>query len=162
MSAAERRPVPGNPNYEVDDRGNVYPLGREKPMYLRVDADGYHRVNLTIAPNKKRHSSVHRLVCEAFHGPAPAPGMHAAHANSIRNDNRKENLSWKTPAENNADKPAGLSINQGLTNGRVKLSPEQVLAIREANAPRRELARRFSISISQITCIQAGKSWRHL
>lgn len=162
MSGPERRPVPRHPNYEVDDRGNVYPKGRQKPMYLSPNADGYLRVNLTVATQKKRYVQVHRIVCEAFHGPALAAGMHAAHANSVRNDNRKENLSWKTPAENNADKPAGLSINRGESNGRSILTAENVAEIREANGSLRDLAERFSVSQSHISGIRSGRAWRHL
>lgn len=43
---------------------------------------------------------VHRLICEAFHGPCPA-GKEVDHRNRIRDDNRPENLHWVTRSENN-------------------------------------------------------------
>jgi hypothetical protein len=42
-------------------------------------------------------------VCEAFHGAKPFPEAHAAHENDVFTDNREENLSWKTRAENVVD-----------------------------------------------------------
>ena len=43
---------------------------------------------------------VHRLVCEAFHGPAPFEGAVVMHLNEIPDDNRAENLRWGTQREN--------------------------------------------------------------
>lgn len=158
----ERRPFPGHPAYEVDDRGNVYSVGSDRPMYLSFDGKGYSRANLTIAPGKKKHAKVHRAVCEAFHGAPPSPRMHAAHANGIRNDNRKENLSWKTPAGNEADKIETGTTNRGERNGGCRLKPEQVLAIRTSTGTLRSLATEFQISQAQIHNIRTGKAWRHL
>ena len=43
---------------------------------------------------------VHRLVCEAFHGPPPAPNSVVIHLNENGLDNRAENLQWGTQKEN--------------------------------------------------------------
>ena len=43
---------------------------------------------------------VHRLVCEAFHGPAPSPDAMALHKGDIRSDNSAANLRWGTNSEN--------------------------------------------------------------
>jgi len=42
---------------------------------------------------------VHRLVCEAFHGPAPE-GAVCMHVNEDYRDNRASNLRWGTQKEN--------------------------------------------------------------
>jgi hypothetical protein len=42
---------------------------------------------------------VHRLVCEAFHGPCPA-GMETLHRDEDALNNRPENLCWGTRKEN--------------------------------------------------------------
>jgi hypothetical protein len=43
---------------------------------------------------------VHRLVCEAFHGPAPFDRAVVLHINEDAHDNRPENLKWGTQKEN--------------------------------------------------------------
>lgn len=43
---------------------------------------------------------VHRLVCEAFHGPAPEGKNIVLHLNEDATDNRPENLRWGTQKEN--------------------------------------------------------------
>jgi hypothetical protein len=43
---------------------------------------------------------VHRLVCEAFHGPPPSPKAVVIHLNEIGTDNRAKNLKWGTQKEN--------------------------------------------------------------
>lgn len=43
---------------------------------------------------------IHRVVCEAFHGPAPSPSHIVMHINEDSTDNRPENLKWGTQKEN--------------------------------------------------------------
>jgi hypothetical protein len=43
---------------------------------------------------------IHRLVCEAFHGPAPSKKSVVMHLNEDAHDNRPENLKWGTQKEN--------------------------------------------------------------
>jgi hypothetical protein len=43
---------------------------------------------------------VHRLVCEAFHGPAPEGKNVVIHINEDAHDNRPQNLKWGTQKEN--------------------------------------------------------------
>lgn len=43
---------------------------------------------------------VHRLVCEAFHGPPPFPRAVVIHKDECGTNNRPENLKWGTQKEN--------------------------------------------------------------
>jgi hypothetical protein len=43
---------------------------------------------------------VHRLVCEAFHGPPPFPKAVVIHLDEDATNNRPENLKWGTQKEN--------------------------------------------------------------
>lgn len=43
---------------------------------------------------------VHRLVCEAFHGPAPSKRSVVIHLDEDATNNRPENLRWGTQKEN--------------------------------------------------------------
>ena len=47
-----------------------------------------------------RNYKIHRLICEAFHGPAPKGKPIVLHLNEDALDNRPENLRWGTQKEN--------------------------------------------------------------
>lgn len=66
-----------------------------EPTYGRPDDKG--RLGLT--KNGKNYR-VHRLVCEAFHGPAPFEGAVVMHLDEDNQNNRADNLKWGTQKEN--------------------------------------------------------------
>ena len=92
-----------NPNYSVSNLGNVRndKTGRIlKPMY---NGKGYVKVRLYGgSQNDYIHIGVHRLVAFAFQEICGEykDGLHVDHINTIRDDNRAENLKWVTPTEN--------------------------------------------------------------
>ena len=49
---------------------------------------------------KGKNYKVHRLVCEAFHGPQPKGKPIVLHLNEDATDNRPENLRWGTQKQN--------------------------------------------------------------
>lgn len=142
-------------NYEVSDDGRVRRNGRELQGY--VDRYGYRTVQLSYAGLSRRFK-VCRLICEAFHG-SPPGGAHAAHANGDSLDDRAENLSWKTPKENSADKRAHGTHQAGEKHPRARLTSEQVEAIRKSPLSSRAAATRFGVNQSQIVRIRNGSRW---
>lgn len=96
------RPIPSAQGYMASDAGRIRsPLGRVIKAHSHL---GYKRVSLLQPGDRTKHKRlVHRLVCEAFHGPAPSPGHVAAHWNDVGDDNRPSNLRWATQAENVKD-----------------------------------------------------------
>lgn len=97
--------------YEISNLGRVRSLdkvtittnGRRFPFKGRIlknkkRADGYLEIGLT--KDKKRKSyRVHRLVAETFI-PNPDNKKYVDHINTIKDDNRVENLRWVTASEN--------------------------------------------------------------
>lgn len=82
----------------------------DMPLKGRILRPGTHENGYKIvalsdlrAGRKPRTFRVHRLVCEAFHGPPVGERCEAAHGNGVRDDNRAANLRWATRAENMAD-----------------------------------------------------------
>lgn len=57
---------------------------------------------------------VHRLVCEAFNGPAPFPAAVVMHIDEDYRNNRPENLKWATQREN-LNSPGFLSYCRSRT-----------------------------------------------
>lgn len=104
-------------SYEVSSFGRVRSLRGKKPRILaycwakpRPSCPvRYAKVQLyvngdTPYKNRRRHRRVHRLVLFAFHG-TPPPGCNdGAHLDDNPENNRADNLAWKTHAENNADR----------------------------------------------------------
>jgi len=86
--------------YEVSNHGRVRSLVRSVPLILSPSQtrDGHLRVQ--VGHGRSRY--VHHLVLEAFVGPRP-PELMCRHLNGDPADNRVENLSWGTSAENQLD-----------------------------------------------------------
>lgn len=89
--------------YEVSSLGRVRGIKRGKILRTHPDRNGYLRVRLSrggIVTNRV----VHRLVCEAFHGPAPEGRPWALHGERGESVNTPDNLRWGTPKDNARDR----------------------------------------------------------
>lgn len=87
--------------YSVTKSGRVFSHKRNK-FLNGSDLKGYIRVKLRDSNNNQKITNklVHRLVAETYI-PNPENKLEINHKNSIRNDNRIENLEWATRSENN-------------------------------------------------------------
>lgn len=109
------KPVPSKAGVQASSLGRVklpegsmpMPFGGER-TYQTIPRYGVkQRANKTalheyygIQSRALGNMKVHRLVCEAFHGPAPFPRAVVIHLNEDALDNRPENLRWGTQKEN--------------------------------------------------------------
>ena len=89
--------------YEISNLGRVRNLnykgsGKGKILKNTKDSKGYLIVGLT-KNGKRKLFKIHRLVAEAFI-PNPEDKPFIDHINTIRDDNRIENLRWCTQKEN--------------------------------------------------------------
>lgn len=132
----------------------------------RVLMSGYRQYKLVDAGGDRRLIRANRLVCEAFHGPAPTDRHHAAHKNGIRLDNRKDNLYWATPKQNGADKIRHGTQVRGEKMGRSVLTDALVRDIRtEFNGVRgskAHLARKYGVSVHAVSLALSGDTWSHI
>lgn len=167
-SATPWRPIDGHPRHLISSSGEVR---RQDGTVLvgHIDADGYRRVRI----DGKQHR-VHRLVCTAFHGPAPE-GHEACHNDGDRLNNNASNLRWGTRAENVADaqrhgtfssgRPPQASMARGESNGSAKLTAEIVREARRRHAEGvsgRQLAREYGVTSGNMSLALRGKSWAHV
>ena len=113
--AEEWRIIPSFPRLEASSWGRVRPIPRVGRMPYggtrQYNSEGTYGVTRRAKKNA-RHSyrgttypdignvKIHRLVCEAFHGPAPFPRAVVIHINEDAHDNRPGNLKWGTQKEN--------------------------------------------------------------
>lgn len=169
------KPIPSvDGKYAAGSDGHIYcysdaRVNARKPKPFRlgeaVGSEGYPFVAL-IEQGRKRSKSVHVLVCAAFHGPRPSPVHEVRHADGLRHNALPGNLSWGTPAENEADKRRHGTVAQGSRHGIAKLTEEAVRILRIA-IPRGlwnpvDAAKVFGVDPSAIRAAVAGKNWKHV
>lgn len=124
---------------------------------------GYGRLRYT-ENKKKKGTGAHRVVCEIVNGPPPTDRHEAAHSCGNSGCVNPCHLSWKTPAENTADKVIHGTDNAGERNGNSKLTAAQVVEIRNlrGKARHKDIAARFGVARSLVTMVQSGTMWRHV
>lgn len=138
----EWRPVLGWEGlYEVSSLGRVKSLAREVELATRWGgtttrrlperfvtsrkfAGRYWQVDLKERSRGKVTTYVHRLVCAAFHGPAPE-GHEVAHRDGNGLNNHIANVRWATHRENCDERR-----DHGTSQRMAVVPPEDVAAIR--------------------------------
>lgn len=104
-----------------------------------------------------------RWMCILAHG-EPSPKYEAAHScgNGHLECVNPRHLSWKTPTENCADKRVHGTLNRGERNGKTKLTPDDILAIRNAPPDLVALMKQYGVSKGCISKIRSGSRWTHV
>lgn len=174
--------------YEVSDTGLVrrcdrYHMEQRPPLRPAANHHGYLAVCLT-RESKGRTVFVHKLVCEAFHGPRPA-GMTINHRNGVKTDNRPSNLEYTAHEDNirhardvidtiyptrargarNGSRVRPERLRRGESVATAKLTEDKVrtvLALLKRGVQQREIAEQVGISQTQIWRIKVGLSWAHV
>jgi HNH endonuclease/NUMOD4 motif len=147
------KPIPGYPNYEASDNGRIRNTMRSRLM-RGGNIKGYRRVQFG---RDTSHMLWHRLVAAAFLGPCPT-GLEVNHKNGRKNDNRIENLEYKTHLENMAH-----AFNTGLRSTKIKKSDVVVMrSMRRDGALHINIARKFGIAKSYVSMLLAGKAGHQL
>lgn len=155
-------------NYEVSNLGNV--RSKRTGNLLRPSDCGYGYLGVMLqafwgTPNaKKKSRKVHRIVLESFTG-TTKPGMHVAHNNGDKQDNRLENLRWATIEENFADRKKHGTNEGRKGEPRDKLSKDDVRAICELvkqGQSSRAIARKFDIHVTNVDHIRNARTWKSI
>ena len=165
--------IPNFPHYQVSNLGRVcsFLVKGSSKRYSVIPrilvpvhrGKGYYAVNLHRGDDMIMVSIQH-AVLNAFIGPCP-DGLEACHNNSIRNDNRLENLRWDTRSSNFLDKRKNGTSRCGEENNKAKLNTTQVLEMRE-RASRGEsfqiLAEDYGISDTHVKRVVERVVWQHI
>lgn len=157
------RTVPGFPNYRVYTNGSVWSKSSGDWKQLYGGNKKYLRVSLanhgTIAM-----WNIHALVLTLFSGPCPK-GMQSRHLNGNCKDNRRSNLAWGTPKENNNDKVTHGTQPRGESHHTAKMTDEVVLVARKRWSDGEYLSNiAKSLGVNYFTLYTAvrGIDWKHL
>ena len=173
--AIEWRAIPGWEGlYEVSNDGRVRSLPKTQVRNNRGVRQVVHWKGRELSPSprngypfvglKDRRSEsvyIHRLVCEAFHGPNPG-NCEVAHIDGSRTNNHADNLRWATRLENVRDKAIHHTQPQGETVYNARLTDAVVIAIRRSSDSNKSIAAQVGVDPSVISRIRNFKAWRHV
>lgn len=115
-------------SYHVSDHGRVKSLTRVittskgvrrlwRGRILKnwISTGGYEQVSL-LREGRSQPFAVHRLVCEAFHGPAPEGKPFVLHGPAGKRCNTPDNLRWGTAKENTEDARQAGNLKNGRSD----------------------------------------------
>lgn len=166
----EWRGVPGWPDYEVSEWGDVRRLTRGRRHRAGIVLTPFYRENgyaqiVLQASGRRRRFLVHRLVAMAFLELQPSPAHEIAHLNGSRVCNHYKNLRWVFHKENEDHKHRHGTRQRGSRIGTARLNEAQVRAIKSglrAGKTQVELTASFAVHHSTISLIARGQFWRHV
>lgn len=154
------RPVVGfEGRYEVSNLGRVRSLRTNRVCQPVIVPNGYYTHHLYQGGRSVKTAG--ELVLEAFVSLRPL-GHQVCHNDGNKTNNALDNLRWDTPVGNNADKRRHGTQPRGETNPGVKLTTQQVQAIRKDRRPQKDIADAYGCTFSNISAIQLRKSWKHV
>lgn len=137
--------------------GRVMKLQQTKFGHLTVPLRRNGQVKLAL---------VHRLVCEAFHGPCPPDKQHCAHRDGDPTNNRTENLRWATVRENSEDTRRHGNLRVGSRSNLARLGEVTVREIRarydEGGVSAYRLAKEYGTSVGHMSKIVKRENWKHV
>lgn len=167
----EWRPVIGyEGRYEVSDLGRVRSLARIvaigtnsrvllgavlKPKVLR---NGYLAVGLWATKGRARWVLVHRIVLEAFVGPAPA-WHETRHIDGDKANCRRANLEWATHIDNMRDQYRHGTRIMGDKHHSTKLTEELARWVRDSHQTGSEVARVLGVTANIVSRVRLGHTY---
>lgn len=165
--------IVGYPHYEVSNIGRVRSTRTGKTRILRLTKKQdknrpcpiYLIASLITPTGDKKKKRVHRLVLEAFVGPAPSDKPHGCHIDGNSMNNWLPNLKWASAVSNEADKELHGTKLFGTAIHNAKLNPAKVRRIRKAYAAGtsvRKLAYSLSVNVVTVRDVIKGRTWAHV
>ena len=131
--------------YQVSTLGRVRSFVTDRILKPSPLPKGYLRVFLCLG-SERYTKYVHRLVAEAFIA-NPNNYEEVDHINSIKTDNRVENLRWCTHAQNNQFEAKRKAVSDSMKNSEVCKKRIEIL-----NKAKRKV----------VTCVDTGRKYESL
>ncbi len=170
--------IPSFPDYGANQHGQIKRLaprqgGRPiKPLTPSVFLLKGRPARTTVKIYRKEvhrgrstTTGVARMVLEAWIGPPPGAGYHAAHKNGDAADNHLENLYWATPKQNSNDRHKHGTMIVGEACYNSKLTKTEVRQMRRDRLNGHTwdaLSKRYSVSVHTVRSACNRVSWKHV
>lgn len=159
-------PVPLATTYYISDAGELVSFRGSKPRQIlggTAGQGGYRAAALRHDDGTRRGRYFHRMVLEAFRGPAPDDAQ-TRHLDGNPLNNSLRNLAWGTPTENHADQVRHGTAPVGERNPQARLTRA---AVEQMRAERARTGTTYSAlaekyGVSTMTALRAVKreAWR--
>jgi hypothetical protein len=166
----EWRVIPGWPDYEISECGDARRITASKTTkagrLLRgfVKENGY-KIHLLRKDGVTRKVLAHRLVLEAFVGPAPPDKPEGCHNDGTRSNNHWTNLRWGSRSDNQMDRVLHGTSKRGRQHHNVKLAETMVRDIRNRAAlgeSKIKIAKEYGVHVQSVYAISYGRRWAWL
>tara|TARA_R110000822_G_scaffold1894_3_gene9060 strand:- start:641 stop:1102 length:462 start_codon:yes stop_codon:yes gene_type:complete len=146
-----------HPNYDINEKGEVLNLRKNKLMKIHTSYNGYKYVSL---PGKTNY--IHRLLGIKFiHNPLMLREINHIDGNKLNND--LNNLEWCSSSDNTKHAyKIGLQSQKGENNARTNLTNLDIMKIKQLSSEgtkQKELVNMFGVNQSNISRIINSKTW---
>jgi hypothetical protein len=160
------KPVEGVPFIEVSDAGKVRRQDQRSKLWREVAQTNTPRgYRFVAAPITGKPMFVHRLVCLAFHGPAPDGKPFVAHWDGDARNNSAANLRWVSAKQNAEDRMRHGRYAVGERHHAARLKAEDVRRMRARYGLGERclaLGNEFGVDAGTVERIVKRKIWRHV
>lgn len=181
MSKEQWKDIPGFESfYQASTHGRIMRIVKGpstkqgRILKQQKHHSGYMQVCLCVNGRQYKSLRIHKLVLTTFVGPK-LYNYQCRHLDGNKQNNHLPNLKWGTPKENANDRHKhGRYIGIcGSKNNSSKLIEKQIIEIKlltdETSKNKhnkkillREIALKYGVSISTISCIKNNKTWKHM
>lgn len=149
-------------HYQVSDKSRVRNVKTGRVLKTGTKNQGYEQVRFSVN-GIKTTKKVHRLVAEAFI-PNPSSLPYINHINSVRDDNRIENLEWCT-AQHNVQHgyDSGSNSNSGENHPTAILDWDSVFEMRKLHSEGESyssISKKFGVKYDTAWKAIKGKNWK--
>lgn len=154
--------IPSAPGYYADAMGGIWRNGHR--LKEQDNGHGHKRLKTSVG-GVLRDRYVHRLVCQAFHGPPPE-GLECRHLDGVRSNNQAANLQWSDKRTNEMDKHShGTNQPTGERHKWAIMTTAVVITARKRAAQGErvdEIAIDLGVPGRALLSAVTGRNWRHL